>query len=293
MKSEERHELKSNDLENLVKSAKPFLEKHGNKLIFGAIAVLVIGVVSVVAMNQSRSARTAGWAALANASTAEDYANIVEDHKGTPVSRMAQLNQANLLLDKGIQFMFTDRSAGNADLKKATELYEELLEDKESLPSIREQALYGRARCLEATAGENTQPAIDAYDKLIQEFGESIYRKKAEERIKSLETAESKEFYKWFQTQNPKPVDRSQPNDVVLPDSIKKSIGTGEVKTEETKTEKEAEAPAEKPEDKKEEASKESAEKKPEAESKPSAEKKAEKKESSTKENKEESPDKK
>lgn len=297
MKSEERHELKSNDLQNFVKSAKPFLEKHGNKLIFGAIAVLVVGVISVVAMNKSREAKTAGWAEMAIANSAEDFANIAEDHAGTPVARMAQLNQANLLYDKGVQFMFTDRSAGMADLTKAQELYEGLLNDKATSDQIREHALYGRARCLEATSSDNTQPAIDGYDQLIQEFPDTLYKAKAEQRIKELATAEAKDFYKWFEEQDPKPVDRTAPRDLPL-----QGTGTVEEKTEPAKTEPEktepvkteeqpAEKEAEKPEDKKtdESASKEP-EKKPEAETKP-----ADKKESgeSSAEEKKESADKK
>ncbi len=281
MKSEERHELKSNDLETLINRIKPRLEKHANKLVFGAIAIFVIGVISVVAMKNNAAARTAGWADMADAQTSEEYANIVDAHKGTAVARFAKLNQAGSLYEHGLQFMFSDRAPALADMKKAQELYKSLLEDKKSSETIRERALFGLARCLESTSGENTQEAIETYEQLVQEFPDSIHTAKAEERIKVLATDDAKSFYSWFQKQNPKPVDRTKPKDgdesevkIDLEDNDKKEA---------------AEKPEDQPVDKsekttgeKEKSSKKEEDKKPVSESKegpklekPSSEKKA------------------
>ena len=61
--------------------------------------------------------------------------------------------------------------------------------------------------------------ATELYKKLIQEFPDSIFRKLAEQRVKpvdgekvaALEEEGTKNFYKWFHEQSPKPGDRQQP----------------------------------------------------------------------------------
>ena len=58
MKTEERHQLHTNDLEALANRAKPFLEQYGTQLIAGACAILLL-VGGVVWWNSSSSAENA------------------------------------------------------------------------------------------------------------------------------------------------------------------------------------------------------------------------------------------
>ena len=47
---------------------------------------------------------------------------------------------------------FSDRSAGDRDLKDAKENFQKLLESSTTLPEIRERALFGMARTEESTS---------------------------------------------------------------------------------------------------------------------------------------------
>ena len=101
--------------------------------------------------------------------------------------------------------MFTNRELALTDLKSARQGFESLLQEKGVTPSIRERALWGLALCLESTCDGNTTKAIEAYEKLLSDFPETIFKAVADDRIASLKKEGSKEFYTWFSKENPKP----------------------------------------------------------------------------------------
>jgi hypothetical protein len=78
---------------------------------------------------------------------------------------------------------------------------------------VRERALFGMGRVLEATSTGDLQPAITAYQKLLQEFPGSPYTEIVTEQIEQLERKPSQEFYAWFAEQKPQLEDRQLPAD--------------------------------------------------------------------------------
>ncbi len=119
---------------------------------------------------------------------------------------------------KGIQLYFTDRPSGVDELKLAREAFEAVLNSDKATDVMRERALFGLARCKETTADGNTQDALTAYDNLLREFPNSIYKDDVEQRIKILNTEDAQEFYAWFSKQTtPKPEDRNRPRDGFFP----------------------------------------------------------------------------
>jgi hypothetical protein len=213
MKSEHRHELKTNELGQLAQRMMPFLEKNGTRILVIFSAVAFVSAITIYWVRSSRATTYVGWARVAAARSAEDFANVADDFPGSKVAAWARLNEAERHLQNGIRLMFTDRAAGVSDLSQARSTLEELLAERGIPDQVREGARFRLARCLESEIGENTDAAIDAYEQLLQEYPESMYKESAETRVAALRTQEAKNFYAWFQKQNPKPPDIEKPND--------------------------------------------------------------------------------
>ena len=219
MKSEHRHELQTNDLGKLMVQAEPFVEKYGVKVLVTIGVVFVLVVIFVAWNSHQTSQQSEGWTRLAAANSTEDFENVAEDFAGTEVADWALVQAAESHLQSGIRSSFTDRSAGDRELKEAKEGFQQLLDASSTPPEIRERALFGMARVEESTSDGDLKTAIDLYKKLIQDYPNSVYRKLAEQRVKpatgakvaALDEEGTKNFYKWFHEQDPKPGDRQRP----------------------------------------------------------------------------------
>lgn len=231
MKTEERHQLHTNDLEALANRAKPFLEQYGTQLIAGACGILLL-VGGVAWWNSSSSAENAaGWNAIsehmtedyvAGGATAEEYAAVADRYPGEAVAAWARTREAEKHLNSGLRLAFTDRESAISDLKQARRAWQETLKNPQAATSVRETASYGLAVTLESMAGmkldegETVTPeeAAVAFEKFLGEFPNSVYQEVAKRRIEALRSGGGKEFYAWFSSQNPKPTDMPQPGDM-------------------------------------------------------------------------------
>jgi hypothetical protein len=236
MKSEHRHELKTNELERITSEWGHTFEHYlqDNLMLIGAgVVVIVLAVGGVLYWRSSTGvAGQQGWREFAAATKAADYANVADKFAGTPAGSWARLMEGEMELATGIRSSFTDRAAGRSDLKKSQENFEKLVNDKSD--EIRERALFGLARSREALPGKDLSPskvndaAIEAYQRLVTEFSSSVYKDYAEGRIAVLKTGTAQDFYAWFEQQNPKPADREMPKDLIppSPDETKTAPGT-------------------------------------------------------------------
>lgn len=221
MKSEERHRLQENELERIVErmapSASSFIETYGNRLLLWGCGLAIVAAVTIFWFRSRDAESSAGWTEMLTASTAEEYANIAENHPQTLVGTWAMLNEANRRMSTGIDLMFSDRKGAVEELDLAKEKFEEILEieGKATSDDIRERAYFGLATTLESTSDEDTTAARDVYEKLLNEYPETIYKELVEKRVDALKGAESKDFYAWFSGQNPKPGDRTLPSDLL------------------------------------------------------------------------------
>ena len=213
MKSEHRHELKTNELGKLAGQMAPFFETYGNRLLTGLVAVSVVAAAVIYWQRTSRGAAEAGWTMLSAANSPDKYAEVADKFPGTVVGAWARLSEAESRLESGVQLSFTDRSASVSDLNAAKKSFETLLEQPKLPPAVRERGLFGLARTLESLSDGDTQAAIKAYERLLKEFPETDYRQIAERQIAILKTGRGQEFYAWFYKQNPKPPDRGRPRD--------------------------------------------------------------------------------
>jgi hypothetical protein len=217
MKSEHRHELKTNDLSRWATQVGHSTEKYTNQIIAGVLGLVLLAGIGIYWQSASRAARSAGWNEMAAAQSAEDFANIADKYPGTQVAAWATLREGELHLGTGMRLTFTDRASGVSDLKKSREAFEKLVNDDSVPADVKERALFGLGRTLETLSDKNTEEAIAAYQKLITEYAYSAYKNAAEARIAALRTGGAQDFYAWWHEQNPKPVDRELPRDLSTP----------------------------------------------------------------------------
>ena len=189
------------------------LEKHMKALIYGGVGVIVVIVLIIAVTSAGGGAMEAGWSRFAEAASASDFANVASDFPGTEIAVWAKLREAELLLSESIRLQFSDRAAANAQLKKAGEALDTVIERASSLPDAKERALLGKARLLEATSDGDLTQAVAAYKAFCEGFPESIWLEQIQTRIKTLESGDAGDFYAWFSQQNPKPEDRQTPTD--------------------------------------------------------------------------------
>ncbi len=214
MKSQHRHELQTNELGKLLGRVTPVVEKFGttrNLFILCGIIVAVLAIIWRVLGSHSESELM--WTQFMRCQNAKDFGNLADTFRDTNAGAWARLNEGELLLQSGIELCFTDKKGGLSDLKQAQKAFNELLNAKSISVEVLERALIGKARLLETTSDENTQPAITAYTNFIKDFPNSVLTKIAQQRIHALSQERAQKFYAWFNRQNPKPEDRKKPRD--------------------------------------------------------------------------------
>lgn len=215
MKSEHRHELAENDLSKAISRWRDQIEPHTNKILIGVLVLAVVVVGAIVALRSTSASSTAGFTELSLAKEAEDFETVADDFEGTTSGTWARLRAGEEYLRDGLRLSLSDRPASNERLEESQKSFEKVLNGADVPAQVREKALYGLATCLEAmSSGQTTtQPAIDAYEQLIEEFPNTRYKRWAEERIATLKDPAAQEFYAWFHAQTPKPEDRPLPRD--------------------------------------------------------------------------------
>jgi hypothetical protein len=214
----DRHYVHQEDevaLAKILKESKPWLEQYGTTIIYGVAAVLAVSAV-VVYVARRPPATAAESSGLLMASSVEDYQTVADSSPDSPIGIVARLRQAELSLDEAAGQLFTDREKGVKTLDNAARTFENLADRKDLNSVLRERVLAGVARVLECRCDgtdATVKPAIEAWEKLLKEYPDSkMFKDIAESRVKTLKSDNSKAFYAWFHTQNPKASD-----DLLLP----------------------------------------------------------------------------
>jgi hypothetical protein len=225
MKSEHRHELKTNELERIASdwghASEQYVQQHTNQLIAAAVVVIAIVIGAIYWRTAAGSYVSQGWRALSDAQSTADFGTVADKYAGTKVAPWARLQEGEAELSSGVRALFTDRDAGRSDINKAAENFEKLINDKSTPDDVVDRALFGLARCREAVPPKGTSPgtinnpAIEVYERLLKR--DTPYKQLAEQRITALRTATDQDFNAWFALQNPKPADRAMPKDLSIP----------------------------------------------------------------------------
>jgi len=205
MKSEERHQLLTNDLGVVTRKTVNVFEQHAGTIVAVVCGILVFLAVGFWWTRGAESENAAGWAKLDSAKNLEDFGTVVDSFKGKPPAHWAQLAISEKTLQNALPLLFTNRELAIADVKSAREGFESLIQEKGVVPAVRERALWGFAQCLEAICDGDTSKPIEAYSRLVQEYPDTMFKQVAEEHMISLKRSGSAEFYAWFSKENPKP----------------------------------------------------------------------------------------
>lgn len=215
--NQHRRDLNTNELDKLAQKAAPFFEKHGNTLLYGACAIVLALAIGYYFVRTSASADAAAWNAYFAARTPEEFGEVAEKFPDRSVADWARVQEAEMYLSQSVRGMFQDREGAVSDLKKARETFEAVLQKSSLPPTVQERAQYGLARTLETLCDGDTAPAVEAYERLLTNFPDSIHAQTCQERITLLKSDEAREFYAWFSKQDPKPEDIRRPQDTGLP----------------------------------------------------------------------------
>ena len=205
MKSEERHQLLTNDLGVVTTKTVGFFERHLGTIVGFVGAALLVTAIGFWWTRKAETDVEAGWTLLDSASSLEEFGNVVDKYQDKPAGQWAQLIVSETNLKTAMPLMFSNREIALTDIKSARQGFETLLNEKSAAPLIRERALWGLALCLETTCDGNTAKVVEAYEKLLKDFPETIFKAVAEERIASLKRDSAKDFYAWFSKEEPKP----------------------------------------------------------------------------------------
>ncbi len=209
----DRHYVHHEDevaLAKLLKESKPFLDRYGTTIIYGIAAVLAIAAV-VVYVQRKPPANAELSRDLMLAKSAEDFQAIADESPTTQIGILARLRQADSELEDGVGKLFTDREASKTGIENAEKAYQQLEDRKDVNDSVRERVLVGLARVAECRcdgSDASMNAATEAWQRVLKAFPDSKnFKALAEARIKRLASDDSRKFYAWFSTQNPKPED--------------------------------------------------------------------------------------
>lgn len=99
MDSQERHDLKTNDLQDFIENFGDFWSKWGNTLLTVVAVIVIIFAGSKIYGDWTSQARETAWSDLAGASSPQAADMVASDHSGnTTVRILATLKAADLYL---------------------------------------------------------------------------------------------------------------------------------------------------------------------------------------------------
>ncbi|MFN9237993.1 MAG: hypothetical protein ACK6D4_25485 [Planctomyces sp.] len=208
--SDEQYVHREDDVQlaKILRESGPWLQRNGTTLIYAAAAVLAASAVYVYISRQP-PATAAQSALLLAANTPEQYADAADNAVGTPIGNYARLREAELTLQNALSSLFTNRKVGLEELKKAEETFKRIEESQDISSDIRLRLLVGMARLAEARCdGQDAtvKAAVAAWEQVSKSFpDEKTFAELAKTRIQKLEQQTTKDFYAWFQKQDPKP----------------------------------------------------------------------------------------
>ncbi len=200
MKSEHRHDLQTNELGRMVERATTFMEVHGNRLMIG-VFVVALGIAGAIFWSRKNWAKqSAAWHEFSIAvrvDNPEDYHDVWQKYKGTPVGLWAGVHEGEGWLSLGVQNMFRNVETATGELEKSRDAFQAVVNDRSAPAEIRERALIGLAHAQESLSNGNEADVLKAYESLLKEFPNSIYKDEAQQRIAELKK-HGEEFYTWF-----------------------------------------------------------------------------------------------
>lgn len=200
MKTEERHELKKNELsEILVK-----IEPYWRAIVGGIVVFLTIIVVTGVISNNRKASREAGWTAFFGATAdrnAEGLAKLGANEQGSSVAAWAFYSSGQgKLVDASTQ-VAQDRAQAQQNFQEALEAFQQAYDQAGNYELIKQQALWSMGQAAEGL--NELDQAKKHFEKIVEDWPESKIAERAQARLTKLNDPTTKSFYDWYFAQTP------------------------------------------------------------------------------------------
>lgn len=204
----------SNDLQRWIFEFRQSVDRNINKIILAVVVLTIATVAYQVVTRNAASKKAAQWNDYHACKTGDDFKKVAEKYPGTVVANWARLEAARQYVADGTDQSVTNREASDENLNNAKTQLESLLSAPGTPPEVRELALAQLIVCLESLCDGNTQPVVDACERLIQDFPNSQNTPWAKKRLEALKSPVTGEFYTWFRKSKPSPAERPKPQDI-------------------------------------------------------------------------------
>jgi tetratricopeptide (TPR) repeat protein len=207
MKAERRHELQHNEIADWLAEAIERVKPYSRAIAGVALAAAVLLTAYVVLSRRAESKQSTAWneyyqalQSPSNEGLEADLEAIAREHQSAVAGLWAAVTLADLQLDEGVRSFFFDRRAAEKKLQSAAAHYEAVVEKADD-PLLRARALYGLGRAQESLG--HLDEARRAYRQIVDAEGSDAFRSLARLRLDDLERDSTKDFYAWFETQEP------------------------------------------------------------------------------------------
>jgi Tetratricopeptide repeat len=205
MKSERRHELQHNALEDYVVKFGQRVQPYVKAITGGILAVIVLIGTYFYLNHRADAERANAWDRTFQAiysGDSKELRSVVDAYPNTPAALWAQLELADRELAEGVAALFTEKSLGKNDIRTALDDYEAVqLSATDSL--MQQHALYGIGRAQESLG--QLDKAKEAYKRLMDSYAEGPYYARAKQELENLDRDSTKSFYDWFANVEPAP----------------------------------------------------------------------------------------
>ena len=202
MRKERRHELKENELAEILAKWYSQIAPHSQKILIGVLVVLIAYLGWSIWSRWAEAVENEAWESLhaaVESGAAADYETVAERFPRTNAAHWAQLMAADTHLQIGCRQILTNKADGAQELRKALDGYLALRNVQVS-PFFQQRVLWGLGRAYEALSGTREgqgelDRALAAYRELVERWPDGPFSSVAKRRLNLLEKPETREFY--------------------------------------------------------------------------------------------------
>lgn len=214
MKRERRHELKENELAELLGRWLTKIAPYSRSITVGLLLALLLYVAWAIWASWARAVEQDAWNALYAALETggpADLEAVAERYPRTDPGHWAQLLAADFRLRTGCYEIQNNKANAAQELRKAVDGYL-AVRDATVSPLFQQRVLWGLARAYEALSGTRQgqgelEKAIKTYQELVDRWPDGLYSELARRRIAFLSKEENKRFYDMFAAYEPQKTD--------------------------------------------------------------------------------------
>ncbi len=233
MKSQQRHELKTNPLAVWVEKAIGQIQPYWKLITAGVVVVVVVWLGTLILSARRNAYLEQGWDRLfavlraghleqlvkqlqedeqtkdlrpeeqrreAVARLAEELDAVAEAYAGTPVATYAQVELGDIYYALGLSYLFQDLEQARKYLDRAVENYRQVVNDPKHEPQLVARARFGLAQALEARGRPSRDDSPHDWQRAQQEYEAltrtpTLFRQLAQARLEAIQRGR---FHDWF-----------------------------------------------------------------------------------------------